>query len=130
MSTEDRLGVPSRFTCPECHGSLWEIEDGDLLRYRCHVGHAFTAAAALAAHDRDSEVTLWSLMRSHQERAELCRRMAQSAKSAATAASLLKRADEYDEDSRVVRELLNAQPPEAAEAGTEQDRHLAAGKSG
>ncbi|TIL44329.1 MAG: chemotaxis protein CheB, partial [Mesorhizobium sp.] len=40
MSNEDRLGELSLFVCPECHGPLWEIEDGDMLRYRCHTGHA------------------------------------------------------------------------------------------
>ncbi|TJV07913.1 MAG: chemotaxis protein CheB, partial [Mesorhizobium sp.] len=36
MSNEDRLGDLSVFVCPECHGPLWEIEDGDMLRFRCH----------------------------------------------------------------------------------------------
>jgi two-component system chemotaxis response regulator CheB len=31
MAAEDELGRPSRFTCPECHGALWEIDDGSLL---------------------------------------------------------------------------------------------------
>lgn len=39
MSNEDRLGDLSVFVCPECHGPLWEIEDGDMLRFRCHTGH-------------------------------------------------------------------------------------------
>ncbi|TIS49773.1 MAG: chemotaxis protein CheB, partial [Mesorhizobium sp.] len=47
MKNEDRLGELSVFTCPECHGPLWEIEDGDMLRYRCHTGHAFTADAVM-----------------------------------------------------------------------------------
>ena len=41
MRADDMLGKVSRFTCPECHGSLWSIEDGSMLRFRCHVGHAF-----------------------------------------------------------------------------------------
>jgi hypothetical protein len=47
MQIDDMLGKPSHFTCPECHGALWEIEDGSLLRYRCHVGHAYTADAVM-----------------------------------------------------------------------------------
>src|SRR5262249_52473712 len=31
------------FTCPTCHGALWELTEGDLLRFRCHTGHAFGA---------------------------------------------------------------------------------------
>jgi two-component system chemotaxis response regulator CheB len=49
MSTEEKLGTPSPFTCPECQGPLWEIGDASMLRFRCHVGHAFTADAMLSA---------------------------------------------------------------------------------
>src|SRR5262249_9666528 len=41
MKVNDMLGKPSGFTCPDCHGALWEVEDGTMLRFRCHVGHAF-----------------------------------------------------------------------------------------
>jgi two-component system chemotaxis response regulator CheB len=108
MTTEDRLGTPSRFGCPECHGTLWEIADGDMLRYRCHVGHAFTADVMLAAQD-DGERMLWSLLRSHQERAELVRRMAErerAHKRHNAAARLQERAREYDEDAELVRSIL------------------------
>ena len=30
MKIDDELGTRSPFTCPECRGALWEIEDGDL----------------------------------------------------------------------------------------------------
>lgn len=36
----DRIGTRSSLTCPECHGALWGLEDGNLLNFRCHVGHA------------------------------------------------------------------------------------------
>jgi two-component system chemotaxis response regulator CheB len=32
---------PSPFTCPDCGGTLWELNEGSLVRYRCHVGHSF-----------------------------------------------------------------------------------------
>jgi two-component system chemotaxis response regulator CheB len=38
MKAEDALSTPSRFICPECHGALWEIENGTILRYGCHTG--------------------------------------------------------------------------------------------
>lgn len=77
MATEDRLGRLSRFTCPDCHGTLWEINDNGVLRFRCHVGHAFTGEVMLAAQTQQIEQTLWSLMRSHAERAALIRRLAE-----------------------------------------------------
>lgn len=39
----DGIGRRSFVTCPECAGALWEMEEGDTLRYRCHIGHAFSA---------------------------------------------------------------------------------------
>jgi two-component system, chemotaxis family, protein-glutamate methylesterase/glutaminase len=35
-----QLGKLSEFSCPECHGTLTEIVNGKLQRYRCHTGHA------------------------------------------------------------------------------------------
>jgi two-component system chemotaxis response regulator CheB len=43
LRTGERDGPPSPFTCPDCGGTLWEIKEPGLVRYRCHVGHGFTA---------------------------------------------------------------------------------------
>jgi two-component system chemotaxis response regulator CheB len=43
LEDEARQGAPSVFACPECGGTLWELHDDDLLRFRCRVGHAFSA---------------------------------------------------------------------------------------
>src|SRR5205823_4853186 len=40
---DERPGVPSAFACPECGGVLWELHDNKLVRFRCRVGHAWTA---------------------------------------------------------------------------------------
>src|SRR5262249_32059901 len=109
MRVDDRLGTPSRFTCPECHGALWEIADGDMLRYPCHVGHAFPADAMLASQAEEADRLLNTLLRSHQERAALARRLAnkQRADGRNTLADQFeRRASEYDEDVQLVKGLL------------------------
>jgi two-component system chemotaxis response regulator CheB len=109
MKAQDSLGTPSRFTCPECQGTLWEIVDGSLLRFRCHVGHASTGEAVLAKQAGEVEQMLWSLLRMHQERAELARRMAERERASdrlELVQQFQRRAQEYDEDAEVVRRLL------------------------
>jgi two-component system chemotaxis response regulator CheB len=108
METEERLGVLSPFTCPECNGALWEIGDGSMLRYRCHVGHAFTAESVLTGRAAEVDRMLESLLRSHQERAALVRRMAENERSQnnlSLARQLEARAVGYEQDARLVGRL-------------------------
>jgi two-component system chemotaxis response regulator CheB len=72
-------GPPSPYTCPECGGALWELEDGKLLRFRCHVGHGYTAESLAVEQGDGLEHTLWSALRALEEQAALSRRMAQHA---------------------------------------------------
>jgi len=45
LHRDERLhpGEPSPYSCPDCGGVLWELKDGELLRFRCRVGHAYTS---------------------------------------------------------------------------------------
>ena len=61
------LGKPSHFACPECHGVLSAITDGDLVRYRCHTGHAYSADSLLTTLTENVEDTLWSAIRGLEE---------------------------------------------------------------
>ncbi len=61
------LGRPTRYACPECHGVLSAIADGDLIRYRCHTGHAFSADSLLVSITENVEETLWSAIRGVEE---------------------------------------------------------------
>jgi two-component system chemotaxis response regulator CheB len=111
MKEEDRLGELSVFTCPECHGPLWEIEDGDMLRYRCHTGHAFTSEAMLEAQSAEADEILWSLLRAHQQRAEFARRMAEREKARdrpELARELGERAKDYQTDAEVIERILES----------------------
>jgi two-component system chemotaxis response regulator CheB len=73
------LGSPSGFTCPECHGGLWEIEDEGLPRYRCRVGHGFSAESLLVTQRADVEAAIWTAYRALEERAALFRRLSERA---------------------------------------------------
>jgi two-component system, chemotaxis family, protein-glutamate methylesterase/glutaminase len=73
----DKAGVPSVFSCPECGGVLWELQEGDLLRFRCRVGHAYTADALGVAMTGALEQALWASMRAMEEKAAWLRRVAE-----------------------------------------------------
>jgi len=73
----DRPGRPSVFSCPECHGTLWEVEDGGLLRFRCRVGHVYSPDSMMAAQTDEVERSLWTALRTLEERAALAHRLAE-----------------------------------------------------
>jgi two-component system chemotaxis response regulator CheB len=72
-------GKPSVFACPECNGTLWEVDDG-LLRFRCRVGHAYSATALSLEQSERIEEALWTAFRATEEAAALHRRIAERAR--------------------------------------------------
>jgi two-component system chemotaxis response regulator CheB len=69
-------GNPTSLTCPECGGVIWQEDDGELTRFRCHVGHSYSAESMLEMQSDSVETALWTALRVLEERAELLRRMA------------------------------------------------------
>jgi two-component system, chemotaxis family, protein-glutamate methylesterase/glutaminase len=82
---KEHVGMPSVYACPDCHGVLWEVKEGNLLRFRCRVGHSYTAETLNVAVSKGTEDTLWASMRALEEKAELLHRMASRSGSRAAA---------------------------------------------
>jgi two-component system chemotaxis response regulator CheB len=80
IENTDRGGKPSVYACPECNGILWEVDDHSLLRFRCRVGHAFTAGSLSIEQAARLEDALWTAFRALEEAASLHRRMAERAR--------------------------------------------------
>jgi two-component system chemotaxis response regulator CheB len=70
------LGPPTALSCPECGGALWDVTEEGLVRFRCHVGHSYSASSVLAQQAEDLERSLWTAVRTLQERAAMARRIA------------------------------------------------------
>src|SRR5262249_4307755 len=63
QSRDGRRGIVSIFTCPECGGCMWQLDEKELLRFRCHVGHAYAADTLLAEQSAALEAALWTAVR-------------------------------------------------------------------
>lgn len=72
--------MPSVLTCPECGGVLWEFDNAEVIQYRCHVGHVYSAESMLDEQDGALETALWTAVRTLVENATLSRRLARRAK--------------------------------------------------
>jgi two-component system chemotaxis response regulator CheB len=109
LRTGELGGPPSPFTCPDCGGSLWEIKEPGLVRYRCHVGHGFTADSLRDGMEEKLEETLWSALRAIEEGIALRKRMnvrAQTQRLKAFAANLDDEISELERRADALRQLL------------------------
>jgi two-component system, chemotaxis family, protein-glutamate methylesterase/glutaminase len=109
LEMERLIGPPSTLTCPDCGGALWELAHGDLTRYSCHVGHAFTGENMVALHRRSLESALWAAIRALEEKAQLSLRLADRADrrgSLKSAAQFRESAQEATSGSESIRQLL------------------------
>jgi two-component system chemotaxis response regulator CheB len=107
---------PSSFTCPECHGILWELK-GKSPQFRCRVGHSYSITRLLEAQNEGVERALWAAVRAMEESGSLARRLSEDAgrrNQAFAAKHFLRRAVEKETHATVVRQVLNAKPPSKA----------------
>jgi two-component system chemotaxis response regulator CheB len=74
------FGIDSGLTCPDCSGILREVRDGNVIRFRCRVGHAFTSETMLEAQGDSVEKALWTAVRSLEERGLLMGKLADRAR--------------------------------------------------
>ncbi|HVL69768.1 MAG TPA: chemotaxis protein CheB [Vicinamibacterales bacterium] len=105
----DRPGRLAVLTCPECSGNLWEDEAGGVLRFRCRVGHVYSAESMLSAHTDSVDRALWAALRALEERAALTRKLADRARERDQkfiASTFLERAVIAEDQAALVRQVL------------------------
>lgn len=107
FTAEQGNGKPSVFACPECHGVLWEVKEGQLFRYRCRVGHAYTADSLKSEMGVGTERALWAAMRALEEKAAMSRRLSMSAKGPRSYVERLKdQADSDASNAELIRKII------------------------
>ena len=72
-----KIGEPSPYSCPECHGVLLRLKQGKLIRFRCHTGHAYSPNSLLVEVTKSIEDALWSTLRGIEESEMLMSHIAQ-----------------------------------------------------
>ncbi|MBW4459582.1 MAG: chemotaxis protein CheB [Nodosilinea sp. WJT8-NPBG4] len=106
LPSVEALGGQVPFNCPDCGGVLWQMSEGELLRYRCHTGHAFTSAVLLAQQTAKIEETLWVALRMFEERQNLIATMGQSQGNSSS--SVLQRVQDSQLHIDRIRAMLRA----------------------
>lgn len=88
LPSVNKLGNQVPFNCPGCGGVLWQVGKDSNLRFRCHTGHAYTAAYLLAEQTNKIEETMWTALRMFEERKNLLTEIARGGKGVGSQSAL------------------------------------------
>lgn len=117
IDSDEHPGKLSAFSCPECAGPLYEIRDGKLIRFRCRVGHAYTAESMLEEKSEVLENALYLALNTLEESARIAERMADRSRGHGrnrVGARFEERAREAKEQAAVIRQILTEGTPDTA----------------
>jgi two-component system, chemotaxis family, protein-glutamate methylesterase/glutaminase len=106
---ERETGRLANVACPDCGGTLWERADGQLISYRCRVGHAFSDEALLGAQTEALEKALWTALRALEELSEQAGRISGRMDKRGhpkLAARFAQQKEDADRRAQVLREVL------------------------
>jgi len=105
----NEIGDLAPLTCSECGGPLWQLKDDKPTRFRCRVGHAFTAKTLAAEMSEAVERSLWVAVQMMDERVRTLEHLATTEEQKdhrRSAAAFRDRAAETREHTERLRQLL------------------------
>ena len=97
------------YTCPECHGALFRIDEGSFSRFRCHAGHAYSESALIQAGTQSTAEYLSQAMRGCEETLMLLNEIANrmDGPSSISDGDILRRMVELESQAKVLREAIH-----------------------
>jgi two-component system chemotaxis response regulator CheB len=119
MDEMDSFGRRSVLSCPDCGGVMWEIDEGDLSRYRCHVGHTYTAEIMSLALDENLRRALASAQRALEERVALAHKLHRQAVDSGhrlLAQNWAEKRREFEQEMDIIRSSIRRMDRLAADA--------------
>lgn len=120
-----RDGRLSVLSCPDCGGVLWQLDDGPLTGFQCHIGHRYTPDAMMVQKTEQLEAALVAALRLLKEKMILLRQTAQKARGsgAEEAARRFEEQAALDESHAVLLQtrLLEAEPSSLSDMDVEED---------
>lgn len=105
----ERDKLPSIYTCPDCSGALWQVNEGAVVRFRCHVGHSYVAEDLLNEQAKNFEKSMWFAIRTLIDKSNLAKQLAQKARTRGhldSAAQFETNAITAEEHARVLGQLI------------------------
>jgi two-component system chemotaxis response regulator CheB len=115
QAANGRRGEVSVFTCPECGGALWQVDETGLVRFRCHVGHAYQAEVLLSEQTEALEAALWTAVRTFKEKCVLATQLANHERAEGDAKAAARFEEQAQQSARfghlIEHFLLNGGPP-------------------
>jgi two-component system chemotaxis response regulator CheB len=105
---------------------LWEVRDGELVQFRCRVGHAYGPESLAIELSEASEAALWAAMRALEEKSAMQRRIADGLSADRKVAGRLRDQSAADDaNARIIRDMLFDRDAELEEGNSSEFKKTA-----